>query len=38
MDEQDVFVSYGSFPKNPSFVVVPIGDISFLLKEDAQEL
>jgi len=26
MDDQDVFVSYGSSPKNPSFVVVPIGD------------
>ena len=38
MDDQDVFVSYGSSPNNPSFVVVPIGDMTFLLKGDAQEL
>jgi len=38
MDYQDVFVSYGSSPKNPSLVVVPIGDMPFLLKGDAQEL
>jgi len=38
MDDQDVFVSYGSSPKNPSFIVVPIGDMTLLLKGDAQEL
>jgi len=38
MDYQDVFVSYGSSPKNPFFVVVSIGDMTLLLKGDAQEL
>ena len=32
------FVSYGSSPKNHSLVVVPIGDMPFLLKGDTQEL
>ena len=38
MNYQDVFVSYGSSPRNSSFVVVSIGDMTFLLKGDTQEL
>jgi len=38
MDDQDIFVSYGSSPKNPPLVVVPIGNVPFLLKGDAQKL
>jgi len=29
MNDQDIFVSYGSSPKNPPLVVVPIGNVPF---------